>query len=69
MSSNAWDQKMGCVRRLLHKNKEDDALEILTEIIDAMSKNPTGLKDGEKAEFITMACIECINIHFNKKMY
>ncbi|CAF2607514.1 unnamed protein product [Rotaria sp. Silwood2] len=69
MSSDAWDQKIGRARILLDKDKEDDALKILTEIIDAMSKNLAGLKDEEKADFITTACLQRININFKKKMY
>ncbi|CAF2995550.1 unnamed protein product [Rotaria socialis] len=69
MSLDTWDQKIGRATMLLHKNKEDDALKILTEIMDDMSKNVTGLKNGEKVDFITIACSERINIHFDKKMY
>ncbi|CAF3345990.1 unnamed protein product [Rotaria socialis] len=69
MSLDTWDQKIGHATVLLHKNKEDDALKILTEIIDDMSKNVTGLKNEEKADLITTACLERINIHFDKKMF
>ncbi|CAF3234649.1 unnamed protein product [Rotaria sp. Silwood2] len=69
MSSDTWHQKIGRARMLLRKDKEDDALKILTEIIDAMSNNLAGLKDEEKTDFIIMACIERIDIYFNKKMY
>ncbi|CAF1152745.1 unnamed protein product, partial [Rotaria magnacalcarata] len=69
MSLHTWDQKIGHATMLLHKNKEDDALKILTKIIDDMSKNVTGRKNEEKADFITIACLERINIHFDKKMY
>ncbi|CAM2724491.1 unnamed protein product [Rotaria socialis] len=57
------------VEVLLHKKQVDDALIILSKIIDLLLKSNEHREDEQIKEYLTILCIKRIHINFKKQIF